>query len=154
VLRRLLITLHAALGVMAVAAGAALFSAPSGDPLSFDVEWLDGSPFDNYRVPGLFLASVIGATNLTSAAGLSLRRSWAPLVSLGTGLLLLAWIAIQTWIIGLHDWTQPMWAVTFLVVTVLALRDVQSANSRGRHHPSPPSATGSSFGRPSRRCGP
>ena len=86
----------------------ALARDPSGKPLSFKQQWLDGSPFDDYRVPGLFLALVIGSTNLVSAAGLLQRRAWAPLVSLGTGVLLLAWIAIQTWIIGFNDWTQAM----------------------------------------------
>ncbi len=125
-LRRLLITLHVVLAVAAVGAGTVLVLDPSGDPLTFDVEWLDGSPFDDYRLPGLFLALVIGSANLTSAASLGLRRPWAPLASFATGLLLLAWIAIQTWIIGYNDWTQIMWAAIFLLVTALALRELRA----------------------------
>lgn len=127
----MLIALHALLGVLAVGAGLALAGDPSGGSLRFEVAWLDGSPFDDYRVPGLFLAIVIGSTNLASAVGLVRRGPRAPLVSLATGLLLLAWIAIQTWIIGLRHWTQAVWAVTFLVVTVLALREARVGAGRG-----------------------
>lgn len=69
--RRLRIALHALLGVLAVGAGLALAGDPSGGSLSFEVAWLDGSPFDDHRVPGLFLAIVIGSTNLASAAASS-----------------------------------------------------------------------------------
>lgn len=45
VLRGLLIALHALLSVSGIAAGVALAAEPSGKPLAFEVEWLDGSPF-------------------------------------------------------------------------------------------------------------
>lgn len=124
--RRILIGLHAVLGVLAVAAGQALARDPSGKPLRFEVEWLAGSPFRDYRVPGLFLAIVIGCANLGSAALLWRRDPLGPLVSLGTGMLLLVWMAIQTAIIGCRDWTQGMWIAVFSLVTALALREVRT----------------------------
>ena len=122
----MLVALHAGLAIAAVGAATALALDPSGDPLTFELEWLEGSPFDDYRVPGLFLAIVIGSANLASAAGLSLRRPWAPFASLGTGLLLLAWMTIETVIIGFNDWTQAMWVAVFLLVTALGAREVST----------------------------
>lgn len=119
-----LVALHAGLAIAAVGAGTALALDPSGDLLTFELEWLAGSPFDDYRVPVLFLAIVIGSANLTSAAGLSLRQPWAPSASLGTGILLLAMMTIQTVIIGFNDWTQAMWVAVFLLVTALGAREV------------------------------
>lgn len=130
--RRSLTALHAVLGVLAVAAGQALARDPSGDPLRFEVEWLDGSPFPDYRVPGLFLTVVIGGANLVSAALLGRRDPLAPLASLGTGILLLVWIAIQTAIIGFRDWTQGMWWAVFGLVTVLAARELRAPDSESR----------------------
>lgn len=130
-LRRLLIGLHAILGVLAIAAGQALARDPSGKPLRFDVNWLDGSPFKDYRVPGLFLTVVIGGANLVSATSLWRRDPLGPFVSLGTGVLLLVWMAIQTAIIGFRDWTQAMWVAVFSLVTLLALREVRRARSPG-----------------------
>jgi hypothetical protein len=125
VARRILIGLHVVLGVLAITAGQALARDPSGKPLAFEVDWLDGSPFRDYRVPGLFLTVVIGGTNLVSAALLRWRDPRGPPVSLGTGVLLLVWMAIQTAIIGFRDWTQGMWIAVFSLVTVLALREVR-----------------------------
>jgi hypothetical protein len=131
-MRQLLIALHAALGASAVGAGGTLARDPSGGSLDLDAEWLRGSPFADYRIPGLFLGLVIGTTNLVSAVWLSRRRSLAPLLSLGTGVLLVMWIAIQTAIIGFRHWTQAMWWGVFLLVTALAAREVRRASVGGR----------------------
>lgn len=120
--RRALIALHATLGVAAVGAGLAFVRDPSGDALDIPVEWLAGSPFPDFRVPGLFLAVVIGGANLLSALALVVRHPLGTLLSLGTGVLLVAWIAVQTAIIGLRHWSQGFWWATFLLVAALAAR--------------------------------
>lgn len=119
-LRWLLVVLHTVLGVAAVAAGQAFVRDPSGRALGMTEEWLEGSPFPDFRIPGLFLALVIGATNVASAAALLNRHPRAPWLSLATGALLMAWVAIQTAIIGFRHWSQGIWWVTFSLVTVLA----------------------------------
>jgi hypothetical protein len=73
-------------------------------------------------VPGLFLAIVIGGANLLTAVLLWRRHPELPMASLGTGLLLLTCVAIQTAIIGFRHWSQGIWWVTFVTVTVLAAR--------------------------------
>lgn len=115
-----LVLLHAFLAVGAVAAGWGLARDPSGAALGFSVDWLEGSPFPDYRVPGLFLAVVIGGANLASAFLLWRRHPLAPFVSLGTGLLLVVWLAIQTAIIGVRHWSQAIWWVLFPLVAALA----------------------------------
>ncbi len=87
-----------------------------------DVAWLSGSPFEDYRVPGLFLGIVIGGANLASTVLLVRRHPLGPRVSLATGLLLVAWLAIQTAILGVRHWSQAIWWVLFPAVTLLALR--------------------------------
>jgi len=118
--RRLLIGLHAVLGVAAVGAGQAFVRDPSGDALGIPVDWLEGSPFPDFRFPGLFLALVIGSTNLVSAFALWRRHPLASLASPGTGLPLVAWVAIQRAIIGLRHWSQGVWCMTFTLVAALA----------------------------------
>jgi hypothetical protein len=112
--------LHAVIGILAVAAGLALAQRPSGEALRFETEWLEGSPFPDYRIPGLFLAFVIGSTNLASALAQWNGAHWAPAISLGTGVLLLVWLAIQTSIIGIRDWSQALWLVVFSLTTGLS----------------------------------
>ena len=52
--------MHTVLGVAAVGAGQAFVRNPSGAALGMTTEWLDRSPFPDFRLPGLFLAVVIG----------------------------------------------------------------------------------------------
>ena len=95
-------------------------------------DWLEGSPFPDFSVPGYFLAVVIGSSNLVSAFLLWRRHSLAPFLSLATGTLLLAWVAIQTAIIGFRHWSQGIWWVTFSLVTLLAGRSVSEERGRTR----------------------
>jgi hypothetical protein len=130
--RRLLMALHASLGVSAVAAGQEFARHPDGRGLGMSTDYLEGSPFPDYRVPGLFLALVIGTANLVSAAALARRHRFGPLLSLGAGVLLLAWMAIQTVILGPRHWTQLMWWGVFGLVTALATRLVRGASAPQR----------------------
>jgi hypothetical protein len=44
--------------------------------------------------------------------------------------LLVAWVAIQTAIIGFRHWSQSIWWVTFVLITVLAARLVRTRARR------------------------
>lgn len=128
IIRYLLIGLHAIIGIGAIVAGQAFVRDPSGGALGMSVDWLEGSPFPDFRIPGAFLAVVIGGTNFISTVMLR-RYSWGSVtVSLGTGILLVAWVAIQTAIIGARHWSQAIWWVTFPVMALLALVLLQPLN--------------------------
>ena len=53
--RGLQIALHVVLGIGALGAGQAFVRDRSGAALGMDSGWLDGSPFPDFLVPGLFL---------------------------------------------------------------------------------------------------
>lgn len=126
VLRWVLVALHALLGIGAVAAGQAFVRDASGGALGMTTDYLEGSPFPDFRFPGLFLAVVIGSANLVSAVALGRRHPLAPLVSLATGLLLVVWVIIQTAIIGYRHWSQFIWWILFPLVAILAAVLTQS----------------------------
>jgi len=131
--RLALLVLHLLLGVAAVAAGQAFVRDPGGGALGMTTEPLGGSPFPDYRVPGLFLAVVIGGANLASGVLLWRRRAFAPVVSFATGLLLVAWVAVQTAIIGFLHWSQLIWWTLFPLVALLAgVLAARTGRPRGR----------------------
>lgn len=128
-MRWIQIVLHSVLGVAAIAAGQAFVRDPSGRALGMEADYLDGSPFPDFRFPGLFLAVVIGGTNIVSGLALFRRHPSAPYVSLMTGLLLVVWIAVQTAIIGFRHWSQAMWWATFVLVALIGALLVHRAEA-------------------------
>lgn len=99
--RRLILAIEAFIGLGALLPGWLLLQDPSGAHVGLRAEWLAGSPFNDYQVPGAFLFGVIGLGNL-ALIGLSLRKpAWAGPGALAMGGFLMAWIVCQ-WL-----WLQP-----------------------------------------------
>src|SRR5687767_1169736 len=99
-IRVFLVILHLIVGLSAIGAGQALAREPGGEALTFKTEWLEGSPFSDYRVPGLFLILVIAPTNLLGAFAQVKKDKRAPAFTTLSGVILILWIAVQTAIIG------------------------------------------------------
>jgi hypothetical protein len=113
--RTALIALDAVMAANAVAGG---WYAVSGAP-DVPTKWLDGTPFDDYVIPGLALSVLVGGTQ--AAAALSLLRDdpRAREVSMAASGVLLAWIAAQVAMIGYVSPLQPIvatWAVGTLAL--------------------------------------
>jgi len=87
-------------GISGVAGGIGLVFDPSGESLGIPIEWLAGSPFRDYLVPGLVLLSVLGVVPLVVTWALWRRRPWARPASLVVGMGLLIWIAVEVAVIG------------------------------------------------------
>lgn len=87
-------------GASGVGGGLALTLDATGTGIGLDPAWIAGSPFTDYRIPGLFLLLVLGVGPLVATA-LVLRRSpWAWSASLMVGLTLLAWLLVEVAVIG------------------------------------------------------
>jgi len=61
--------------------------------------FLQGSPFCDYSIPGLVLTIVLGGGMLLVATTIFIRHEWAVLVSMGMGIVLIGWIAVEVAII-------------------------------------------------------
>ena len=72
----------------ALGGGAALLAAPDGSVLALPTTLLAGSPFHDYRIPGLLLAGVVGLANLAAAVLIGRRhRRGAPVAFVAGGAL-------------------------------------------------------------------
>lgn len=87
-------------GLSGVVGGFGLVADPSGAALGVPLEWLSGSPFSDYRVPGIVLVTVLGIGPLIVAWGLWTRRSWSVTGAFVTGVALLVWIGVEIAVIG------------------------------------------------------
>ena len=83
------------LGVSAVYGGLALMRDPVDDPLGLPHEWLEGTPFPDYFVPGLNLFTVFGVGSFVVVIGVLGRRGWARMAAVGLGVAQLGWIGAE-----------------------------------------------------------
>lgn len=127
-----LVLLHLLLGAGALYGGFMLLT----NPINFGMrpEWLNGSPFNSYLIPGLFLFVFLGIVPLIVATGLVRRaafpliyafnfyrdRHWAWTFSLLTGILLIGWINVQIALVP-YFWMQPLFLAVGLLILILTL---------------------------------
>ena len=83
-------------------------------------EWLEGSPFENYFIPGLVLFVVVGGSFLAAAIAVSARLPVARTVASAAGAIVLGWLVAETAIIGYVWWMQPATTIGGLLILLLA----------------------------------
>jgi len=82
-------------------------------------EWLKGSPFSDYFIPGLFLFLLIGGSALLAGLAVFRGHRLARKAAFFCGITVLLWIIVQVSIIGYVSWMQP--ATTIAAVAILLL---------------------------------
>lgn len=87
---------------------------------SLPLHLLDGSPFQTYFLPGVFLFVVVGGTALAAAVAEFRNLPVAPGATFIACMILLSWIAVQESMIGYVSWLQPAMAVLAFVILLLA----------------------------------
>jgi hypothetical protein len=128
--------LAALLGLLTVGAlqgGIAMLADPL-QPLGMPVSYLDGTPIDDYVLPGLFLLGIAAACLIT-IAGLLFQWDWkwaAPierrighrwpwLAALATGGVLLIFEIIELFLVPFHPVMHPLLIVGSLAIMTLVL---------------------------------
>lgn len=98
--RRVLLLLEVIVAGGAIPAGVSMVLNPArGGMPPVQQDWLEGSPFHDFLIPGLVLAGVIGL-GCGGAAIAELRHvSYAGWLSLACGLVLCGWIVVQVTIV-------------------------------------------------------
>lgn len=129
--RRGLIALLALIGLNAVAAGYGFVRRPDGSALGIPQDWLAGTPFADYRIPGLILFA-LGVLHLYAAWAAYRRHAaswfWAGLCA-GS---MVVWIAVQAALMG--STRHPMQTILQASVLVIAIATglLALAQLRGR----------------------
>lgn len=103
-MKTLLFILVAFVALTSVISGLIMMSDPEGVILNMPVSLLQGTPFRDFLIPGIILATVVGGINLLAVA-YNLNRhpsryNWA----LAGGLVISGWIVIQMLLIQMVNW--------------------------------------------------
>jgi hypothetical protein len=118
VARRALVIVLSIVTANAIGGGIYALRGAAGVP----VEWLAGSAFSSYVVPGLILMIAVGGTSaLAAVALLAHHRRGFDLAKLA-GWVLVTWMVEQLVIIGFVSWLQPVTMVAAAAILVLAYR--------------------------------
>lgn len=100
--------------ISAIPAGLSFLIDPSGLSMGISNVALSGTPFSDFYVPGLFLLIVHGIFNIAGAI-LTFRRSiYTRVFGMILGSLLVGWICIQVYFIGLNHFLQPLFLLVGL----------------------------------------
>lgn len=94
-------------------------------------EWLAGTPFDSWVLPGIGLLVANALVPTVALVGEALRRPWAAVAHVAAGAVLVAWIALQLVVIG---YVAPAFQLGYLalgvVILVVALLGPKGATGR------------------------
>ena len=116
-IRKVLVIWYSGIGLAAVVGGIFLLSGI----LQFALVLLLGSSFDSYRLPAVFLMTVVGGSALVAAALLLMDSKWQALAALASGAILIGWMATVIRIISWRFWWQPCFLALCLITFILAV---------------------------------
>ncbi len=115
--------------------GIALIISPKGELLQLPLNFLDGTPFNNYIVPGIILFTFLGIFPAIVLIGLIMQLNWKAFNfinlykeqhwswtgSLYTGIILILWIDFQIMLIGYKHFIQSVYALLGVIIVAFSL---------------------------------
>jgi hypothetical protein len=107
--------LQAFIGLGALGGGFMLVRDPSGSALELPMSLLEGSPFPDFLLPGMFLLAVNGVGSMIGAGLSFTRRRYAQEIAIVLGAILVAWIVIQIVIISSFHWLHVLYFILGVV---------------------------------------
>ena len=107
--------IQAFIGLGALGGGFMLVRDPSGSALGVPLSLLEGSPFPNFFIPGMFLLAVNGVGSIIGAGLSFTRRRYAQEIAIVLGAILVAWIVIQVVIISSFSWLHVLYFILGIV---------------------------------------
>jgi hypothetical protein len=103
------------IGLGALGGGFMLVRDPSGSALGLPISLLEGSPFHDFLIPGVFLLAVNGIGSLMGAVLSFTRKRFAQEIAIVLGAILIAWIVIQVIIIRSFHWLHVLYFILGVV---------------------------------------
>lgn len=96
-IRILLLVIEAIIGLGAIGGGIAILTGSFNQWLP--LAWLQGTPFNDYTIPGLILLLVIGGGMVLAAATILIQHEWSVLLSAAMGLVMIGFEIFEVAII-------------------------------------------------------
>lgn len=108
-------------GLSGLAGGFGLISDPTAASLGMELSWLQGTPFQNYLIPGIVLFVVNGIGNTFAAIFTIKKTRIYDTIGIFLGAIMMIWIISQVAWIGYKNFLQPLYFSTGLLQTLLGI---------------------------------
>lgn len=119
-MKTLLFILVSFVALTSVISGLIMMSDPEGVILNMSVSLLGGTPFRDFLIPGIILATVVGGVNLLAVAYNMNRHpsryNWA----LAGGLMITGWIVVQMLLIQMANWLHFLYLIVGILIILTA----------------------------------
>ena len=109
------------LGITALGSGAVMLIDPSGATMGLELHWLETTPFQDFRIPGIILFSVLGIGSLVVLYAITTYHLWALSATIGLGTALIGWIVTQVILLQEFHVLQVIYGLLGLVLLGLSL---------------------------------
>lgn len=109
-------------GLSALAGGIGLMSDPSGGNVAMKLEWLTGTPFSTFLIPGIILFVVNGMGNIGGFFFTLKKRIYAGGIGFIFGVIMMGWIIVQVSMIGYMSFLQPLYFATGLLQMIFGFQ--------------------------------
>ena len=119
-MRKLLRILCLIVSLTAIPSGIIMILYPEGSVFQLPPDLLQFTPFENFLIPGLLLAIVVGGSALTAGIALFSNSPLQYSLAMIAGILLDAWIFIQTLLLRSFHWLHGFYLFLGLAILVLA----------------------------------
>lgn len=99
------------IGIGAIGGGFMLVKDASGNALGVPMSFIEGSPFRDFLIPGIFLLAVNGVGSMIGACFSFTKRQYAQEIAIALGAILVSWIVIQVIIIDSIGWLHILYFI-------------------------------------------
>jgi hypothetical protein len=120
------------IGITATIGGFGLVSDPSGTKMHVALDLLKKSPFTDFLIPGLVLLIVNGACNVLAGIATFLRNRYAGNLAVFLGAFLVLYITVEVLVIGLVNFSQPLYFILGVAELIFGLKLVRWAKTAHR----------------------
>ncbi|HMB63216.1 MAG TPA: hypothetical protein VKN36_09100 [Eudoraea sp.] len=107
------------LGFWALLGGFGLISDPTGASLKIPLDYLKGTSFEDYLIPGVILFLANGISSIVIAISVARKVKNYPFFIMVQGMTLILWLTVQLFIN--KDFYAPQWHITFYAIGLLLL---------------------------------
>ena len=101
-------------------AGVMMVYQPDGSLLGLQTDILQNSPFNNFFIPGILLASLFGGGCLIAILLVVIQSQFALRYIVFIGIVLMIWMIVQMMLVPYYNWIQGLYFVIGILLTLLS----------------------------------